>query len=131
MNFHNFSACVEFATNILVCNMFYSRLIVWSGDMAPLPGLEIKFYCTAKIVQQGGGGIYYVGMALNMNWTLKMPLVYLASWRWILIMNFYARYQFLSHFDVFFAYKSEFLFKGPDIPKHFCTHLMYGIKLTL
>ena len=65
MNFYNFSVCVEFVTNILVCNMFYSRLIVWSGDMAPLPGLEIKFYCTAKIVQQGG--IYYVGMALNMN----------------------------------------------------------------
>ena len=55
MNFYNFSVCVEFVTNILVCNMFYSRLIVWSGDMAPLPGLEIKFYCTAKIVQQGGG----------------------------------------------------------------------------
>ena len=93
------------------------------------PGNQILLH--SKNHAAGRGGIYYVDMALNMNWTLKMPLVYLASWRWILIMNFYAWYQFLSHFDVFFAYKSEFLFEGPDIPKHFCAHLMYGIKLTL
>ena len=94
------------------------------------PGNQILLHSKNRAAGRGGG-IYYVDMALNITWTLKMPLVYLASWRWILNMNFYAWYQFLSHFDVFFAYKSEFLFKGPDIPKHFCTHLMYGIKPTL